>query len=205
MIKRCAHQPCGEAFEAQRRDARYCSASCRAAASRARREGEGTDSVPTTGAVSAAGGQDPATEARLRTVEERVMDLQADVEAVEGQVDALADLRGRLVAAVERAEGVVREVRELAVDVANVEERVAQVKDDAVGRAELVAVERVVGRVERRLALVEERAVPPGPEAEPPAEADARVDEIEEAVITLLKEVRRLRDEFDQLLEAIVS
>lgn len=205
MIKRCAHEPCAATFEAQRKDARYCSASCRAAASRARREGEGTDSVPTTGPASAVAGQDPGSEARLRAVEERVMDLQADVEAVEGQVDALADLRRRLVAAVERAEGVVGEVRELAVDVANVEERVAQVKDDAVGRAELVAVERAVGRVERRLALVEERAAAPGREGEPPAEPDARVDEIEEAVITLLKEVRRLRDEFDQLVEAIAS
>ena len=88
MIRECAHEACGQRFEAKRADARFCSAGCRAAASRARRAGVGPGSGPTSGRRPEGGTGDPEVGPpdggdRLRALEEKVMDLEADVEAGE--------------------------------------------------------------------------------------------------------------------------
>lgn len=95
-MRECAHGACGETFEAKRADARFCSASCRAAASRTRR---------TTGDVSAPGdesptprlpvvvaGPDPELATRLEALEARVESLAGRIG--EGQVKAERELAG---------------------------------------------------------------------------------------------------------------
>lgn len=206
MMRECAHETCGTVFEAKRADARFCSGSCRAAASRARRAVVGPGSGPTPEPDQA---REPDREeaaiddTRLRALEERVMDLEGDVEAAEAERDGLRALRGRLEAAVAQATSVVHDVRGLAdsaarAAVAPVQKELAKVRAEAVPRTEVAELRAVVERVEHRLAAMEERIeTAPAPED--------RLDEVEQAVIKLARRVGRLRDEFDLLVRAIAS
>ncbi|MEZ4241383.1 MAG: hypothetical protein R3F59_35560 [Myxococcota bacterium] len=206
MIRECAHDACGKTFEAKRADARFCSASCRAAASRVRRAGIEPRSGPTSEPDQA---RDPeraeasADDTRLAVLEERVMDLEGDVEAAEAERDGLRALRARLEAAVAQATTVVDEARGLTESVARatvtpVQKELAKVRAEAVPRTEVAELRAVVERIERRLAAMEERLeTAPAPED--------RLDDLEQAVIKLARRVGRLRDEFDVLVQAIAN
>jgi uncharacterized coiled-coil protein SlyX len=91
MMRECAHEACGETFEAKRADARFCSASCRAAASRMRRSTGNVstpgDEQPTPRVSVAVAGQDPeiatqldSLEARVESLVRRIVDAQAKAE-----------------------------------------------------------------------------------------------------------------------------
>ena len=79
----CDHAGCGKPFHARRSDARYCSDACRAAASRARRQGSGPDTSKRRRHVVA-----PAPSVADST---RLADLEAALAQVRDRVDALAN------------------------------------------------------------------------------------------------------------------
>lgn len=208
MRSTCALESCGQPFEAKRDDARYCSAACRAKASRARRGGVGPDSGPTTGPRPDSGtvapevGPPPGTD-RLCALEEKVMDLEADVEADEHERDELHRLRARMERAVAVVEDIAAEARRQAeaaakAAVAPLQKELAAAQAGAVKRSDLVELRAAVERVERRLAAWEERV-----EGAPMPEE--RVDEVEQAVIELARRVGGLPEEFDLLVGAIAS
>lgn len=100
MSRACAWAGCGKVFEPSRADARYCSASCRAAASRERRKGgEGGDSrAPKEPAAST---DSPFTERadlveRLFRVEEKAQDLEEDLAALVANLGDAKALRKEL-------------------------------------------------------------------------------------------------------------
>ena len=206
MMRECAHDPCGQTFEAKRADARFCSGSCRAAASRARRAVVGTRSVPTTAPDPVGRPEHPdeaATDERLRVMEERLMDLEGDVEVAEAERDGLRLLQARLEPALARAMAVVEEAQRAAeataeAAVAPVREELARVQSEAVRPSDLAELRAAVARLERRLAAMESR----DPAASAP---ERRLAEVEDAVITLARRVGRLREEFDVLVHAIAS
>jgi chromosome segregation ATPase len=206
MIKQCEYEACGQPFEAKRADAKYCSATCRAGASRARRAGVGTGSGPTTGTRPDSGTARPEVgppdgAERLRVLEEKVMDLEGDVEAGEHERDELHRLRVRMERAVAVIEDLGTEARRQAetaakAAVAPVQKELAAAQAGAVKRSDVAELRAAVERVERRLAAWEERF-----EAAPAPEE--RVDEIEQAVIELAGRVEALREEFDYLVQGI--
>lgn len=93
MRKVCQLDRCGIEFEATREDARFHSAVCRAKASRERRAEEGPGSGPSGRVEDPVEPGDDAD--RASALEARVADLQADVEAVEGNDDLVRDLAKR--------------------------------------------------------------------------------------------------------------
>lgn len=96
MRKVCELESCGIEFEAKREDARFHSAVCRAKASRERREAGGPDPGPS------GRDEDPDmprdNDERLRELEDRMADVQADIEAVERTDDVVRDLARRVAA-----------------------------------------------------------------------------------------------------------
>lgn len=88
MIRTCEHEACGQAFEAKRADARFCSAGCRAAASRARRTGSEAHAEPFAPHPTVAA--DPEIASRLNALEARVEALAVRFEQVPAAVAALA-------------------------------------------------------------------------------------------------------------------
>jgi hypothetical protein len=188
MRKVCELESCGIAFEAKRDDARFHSAVCRAKASRERREAVGPDPGPSER------DRDPDVpldnDERLRELEERMADLQADLEAVERTDDVVREL-ARRVAAQEAA--VRRAVQEA---VAPIAREVAALKAGAVARAELVDLVEAVEALGERLSNIEAAPVP---------EEDLKLAEVERAVITLANRVRKLRAEFDTLVRGIAA
>ena len=202
MIRDCAHEACGKAFETKRSDARFCSAGCRAAASRARRAGVGPGSGPTCEGSHPDLGP-PDADKRLRALEERVMDLESDVEAAESERDGLRQLRARVEAAVARATAVVEEARRAAeaaarAAVAPMQKEQIKAQGEAVKRRELAELRIAVERVERRLAGMEERI-----EIAPVAEE--RLRDVEQEVATLTEGIGRLLEELDTLVGAFAG
>jgi chromosome segregation ATPase len=208
MRSTCALETCGKPFEAKRSDARYCSASCRAKASRERQGSEGPDPGPSREVAPRADPRPlvadaPPDQDRLTRLEERVLDLEADVDASEHERDAMQRLRTRLEttvartqAAAEQAQGSAEAATRAAVE--PVQRELAAIKAASLKRGDLAELRAAVEQVERRLAAMEERV-----EAAPAPEE--RLDELEQAVIKLARRVGGLREEFDYLVQAIAS
>lgn len=111
MMGTCAYPGCGRGFERKRSDARYCSDTCRAKASkdraRARREG--------TGRRARAGAEAPNREAdpgapsalaeRLAAMEQRLTAAEAGVARAEADRAGWKKVRDQLQAALGRVEG----------------------------------------------------------------------------------------------------
>jgi chaperonin cofactor prefoldin len=95
MIKQCENEACGKSFEAKRSSARYCGGTCRALASRARRQPGPTR--PSTARPAARSveeeraGIDTAVAARLHKLEARLVALASRID--EGQAKAAQTLR----------------------------------------------------------------------------------------------------------------
>ena len=77
---------------------------------------------------------------------------------------------------------------------------VAAIRASAAERDDLYELERVVVGIDRRLVAVEAHC-----EAPPPARSEDRVDELEDAVVALLRQVTHLREEFNVLVDALAS
>lgn len=188
MRKVCELESCGIEFEAKREDARFHSAVCRAKASRERREAGGPDPGPSER------DEDPDVprdnDERLRELEERVADLQADVEAVERTDEVVREL-ARRVAAQEAA--VRRAVQEA---IAPIVREVAALKAGAVARADVVDLRSTVEGLGERISNLEAAPVPGD---------DRKLAEVERAVITLANRLRKLRQEFDTLVSGIAG
>jgi hypothetical protein len=164
----------GKEFEAMRSDARYCSAACRAKASKARRREEG-QSVGIAQATSEPEALEPADDSG--ELEERVANLEGDLELIEAQVLSRSSDKQLL--------ELVR--RELHAVVAPMAQR-------------LQAVEKIGAQL-RTAVETTTRAM-----STPQATTDIeRVDDIEEAVITLAHRVNELRADFEALGEGIAS
>lgn len=106
MMGTCAYPGCGWGFERKRSDARYCSDTCRAKASkdraRARREGGGTRTRRERGAPVAGPGEDSALAERLATMEERLAAAEAGVARAEADRAGWKKVRDQLRAALAR-------------------------------------------------------------------------------------------------------
>ena len=168
MMKECAHQPCGQPFEAKRSDARFCSASCRAAASRARRQGVEAPSPSPRAAVIAADA-----------------DLRGEVERLRGEVAAL----GRRVEAgrVEAERALDAVATELGLDRDETNERVGDLRERLDHLEGLDLVERMESvEIATRIA----------PGEEDPRSAlcrlDRQVSEVEEAIEEMASRMRAL-------------
>lgn len=110
MTRTCAFPGCGDAFEAKRTDARFCSDTCRAKASKDRARGQRarvtkgpTDRLPVGAAASQAGGQ-AADEvaARLAAMEQRLAATEAGVSRAEADRAGWRKVRDQLQAALAR-------------------------------------------------------------------------------------------------------
>lgn len=189
MIKQCAHEVCGQTFEAQRRDARYCSASCRAAASRARREGVGTESGPSMAAA-------PAEPRATAPVPSKAPAPVAPAPCAARQVSAWPEEDPRLRALEVKLVDLEADVAELVPLVKDV----AVIRESAAERDDLYELERVIAGIDRRLVAVEERSVVP-----PRGKPDQRLDELENAVVALLRQASHLREEFNVLVDALAG
>ena len=111
MMGTCAYPGCGRGFERKRSDARYCSDTCRAKASkdraRARREGAGRRAGGGSVApVAAVGPDEPSvlTE-RLAAMEQRLTAAEAGVTRAETDRAGWKKVRDQLQAALGRVEG----------------------------------------------------------------------------------------------------
>ncbi len=108
MKRTCAYPGCGGGFEAKRSDARYCSDTCRAKASkdraRARREGAGRRSSVAPAALSSLGELSALAE-RLATMEQRLAAAEAGVGRAEADRAVWREVRDQLRAALARAGG----------------------------------------------------------------------------------------------------
>ena len=107
----------------------------------------------------------PEEDPRLRALEVKLVDLEADVAELEPLVKDVAAIRA-----------------------------------SAAERDDLYELERVIAGIDRRLVAVEERSVVP-----PRGKADQRLDELENAVVALLRQVAHLREEFNVLVDALAS
>ncbi len=179
MMKECAHQPCGQPFEAKRSDARFCSASCRAAASRARRQGvEGVASAPRAAVIAAD------------------TELRGEVERLRGEVAAL----GRQVEAgrVEAERALAGVARELGLDRDGINERLGDLVDRVMNLEEVDLVERVE-RLEE--AATRETGEEVEVEAPEPERFDERLGEIEQAVLKVMYGLQVLEERVEELDE----
>lgn len=105
MKRTCAYPGCGGGFEAKRSDARYCSDTCRAKASkdraRARREGAGRRSSVAPAALSSPGELSALAE-RLAAMEQRLAAAEAGVGRAEADRAGWKKVRDQLQAALTR-------------------------------------------------------------------------------------------------------
>ncbi len=180
MRKVCELASCGVEFEAKREDARFHSAVCRAKASRERREAGGPDPGPS------ARDEDPEVprdnDERLRALEDRMADLQADIEAVERTDDVVRDLARRVAA---QEASIRRAVQEA---IAPIAREVAALKAAAVTKPEMAEA------LNERMSRFDVAPVPID---------EQKLVEVERAVITLASRVRKLRGDLDLLVGAI--
>lgn len=109
MMGTCAYPGCGRGFERKRSDARYCSDTCRAKASkdraRARREGAGRHAPRERGVVVAGPGDAGALAERLAAMEQRLTAAEAGVARAEADRAGWKKVRDQLQAALGRVEG----------------------------------------------------------------------------------------------------
>ncbi len=109
MMGTCAYPGCGGGFERKRSDARYCSDTCRAKASkdraRARREGAGRHAPRERGVVVAGPGDAGALAERLNAMEQRLTAAEAGVARAEADRAGWKKVRDQLQAALGRVEG----------------------------------------------------------------------------------------------------
>ena len=109
MMGTCAYPGCGRGFERKRSDARYCSDTCRARASkdraRARREGAGQRARRGGGAVAADAGEAGVLAERLAAMEQRLAAAEAGVARAEADRAGWKKVRDQLQAALGRVEG----------------------------------------------------------------------------------------------------
>ena len=109
MMGTCAYPGCGGGFERKRSDARYCSDTCRAKASkdraRARREGAGRHAPRERGVVVAGPGDAGALAERLAAMEQRLTAAEAGVARAEADRAGRKKVRDQLQAALGRVEG----------------------------------------------------------------------------------------------------
>lgn len=109
MMGTCAYPGCGRGFERKRSDARYCSDTCRAKASkdraRVRREGTGRRARREGGAVVAGPGEAGALAERLVAMEQRLTVAEAGVTRAEADRAGWKKVRDQLQAALGRVEG----------------------------------------------------------------------------------------------------
>lgn len=89
MQRECELETCGQSFESRRSDARYCSASCRATASRRRRAVQKAQTPPT-----------PPPTKRQHLA--RVVDLEERVEAIEHREDTRTEASKRSLGRLQR-------------------------------------------------------------------------------------------------------
>lgn len=105
----CAYPGCGRGFERKRSDARYCSDTCRAKASkdraRVRREGAAPRAPRGSGAVAAGPGDAGALAERLVAMEQRLVAAEAGVTRAEADRAGWKKVRDQLQAALGRVEG----------------------------------------------------------------------------------------------------
>lgn len=186
MIQTCAHEACGKAFEAKRADARFCSAGCRAAASRARRTGSEAHAEPF--ALPSAAAADPEMASRLNALEARVEALAARFEQVPAAVTAPVSDPALAV----RIQGVEARVEALAARL---------IEGQAKAARELAAVARELGHdrdaTNERVADVIERvdALEPAARAKPERQGtdsrrmETRLAEIDEALRKLKRKL----------------
>lgn len=110
MTRTCAYPGCGDAFEAKRTDARFCSDTCRAKASKNRARGQRarvakgpTDRLPVGAAAAQAGGHaDDEVAARLAAMEQRLAATEAGVSRAETDRAGWRKVRDQLQAALAR-------------------------------------------------------------------------------------------------------
>lgn len=109
MMGTCAYPGCGRGFERKRSDARYCSDTCRAKASkgraRARREGAGRRASRERGAVAPGPGDAGALAERLVAMEQRLAAAEAGVARAEADRAGWKKVRDQLQAALARVGG----------------------------------------------------------------------------------------------------
>lgn len=109
MMGTCAYPACGRGFERKRSDARYCSDTCRAKASkdraRVRREGAGLRARRDGGEQAPASGQDRALAERLAEMEQRLAAAEAGVTRAEADRGGWKKVRDQLQAALARVDG----------------------------------------------------------------------------------------------------
>ncbi len=109
MMGTCAYPGCGRGFERKRSDARYCSDTCRATASkdraRVRREGAAHRAPRGSGAVAAGPGDAGALAERLVAMEQRLAAAEAGVARAEADRAGWKKVRDQLQAALGRVDG----------------------------------------------------------------------------------------------------
>lgn len=109
MMGTCAYPGCGRGFERKRSDARYCSDTCRAKASkdraRARREGAGRRASRERGAVAPGPGDAGTLAERMAAMEQRLAAAEVGVARAEADRAAWKKVRDQLQAALGRVEG----------------------------------------------------------------------------------------------------
>ena len=179
MIKRCEHEACGQPFEAKRADARYCGASCRAAASRARRVGVLAPQRPAP-VPELVATLDPDVVARIAELETRV-------EALAGRVGDGQAKASKALASVaeelgqdrndtnERVCDLEERVQRLARRKEPVEAAPAPTVDTSALDTRLGELEQLLRRVRRRLGSLEAKV--------------AEIDEVAAAAVKMLAEV----------------
>lgn len=191
MWKICELEGCGMGFEAKRTDARFHSAICRARASRARRDPEPVARPPTRPEVRVQV-DDPHEHtdpyARIRELELRVTELQADLDEVEGVRAELWALSKRVAAHDEAVQQAVRDA------IAPLARQVAALQADRVTRSEFL----------RAIEAVDQRPVARARGRPPEGASDGgKLAELEGAVITVVERLRGLREDFDALVAGL--
>ena len=183
MMGTCAYPGCGRGFERKRSDARYCSDTCRAKASkdraRARREGAGRRARREGGAVVAGHGNAGALAERLLAMEQRLTAAEAGVTRAEADRAGWKKVRDQLQAALGRVEGgavsaekiaaavraeVGPQLAKLGKRIDGVEAAQAALREDLTKlhasatpakAAELMMVGKAVGKLATRVAIIE--------------------------------------------------
>lgn len=219
MATRCVYEGCGRAFEPKRADARYCSAQCRARASKGRREpgseGLGAGGRPRPGEDSAGeGGQPSLVRASSELAQairhpggtnhpaQALTQPRMDTHGQQGQRAAAppgradAELRERLLS-LEEGVSRARERSKKAVEMAQgLEARLASLSQapDPNARALVRAQERLQG-IEGRVAELERRTTP-----RPVSTGD---QEVRSAVTRLARDHREMLGRLDTLEDAL--
>lgn len=191
MWKICELDGCGIGFEAKRADARFHSAICRARASRARREPEPVPRPPTRSDVQVRV-DDPHEHvdpyARIRELELRVIELQADLDQVEGVRAELWELSKRVGAHDEAVQKTVRDA------IAPLARQLAALQADRVTRSDF----------ERAIDALDKRPAPRVRAVEVPSDG-RKLAELEQAIITVHERLGGLREEFDALVRGLAG